>query len=206
MKKALFSQPIRSASYLVIVLLSLALLAFVTLWSSSTEVKALPEYSPRTGAACAACHVSAGGGGPRTLRGLLWGARGRPDKVPELPGMLIAPHVEDAVELYQIACGGCHGYKGEGLSAAGLTNTKIGYTSILSFTVRGIKPLGMPAFEGQFTDEQLETLVSYVTGLANGSIPPPSDTYALPPSLFRCDAATSESAFCNDTPPEIGGN
>lgn len=52
--------------------------------SDSNPVHALPEYSTHTGQACGTCHVNPGGGGPRTLRGLLWAAQGRPDVVPML--------------------------------------------------------------------------------------------------------------------------
>ena len=68
-----------------------------------------PEYATLTGEGCATCHVSPGGGGPRTLRGLLWAVRGKPAKVPTLPGVLIAPNVTDGAELYDIACAACHG-------------------------------------------------------------------------------------------------
>jgi hypothetical protein len=58
------------------------MLVFVT-WPSA---HALPEYATRTGQQCSTCHVNPAGGGPRTLRGLLWLAQGRPDQVPPLPG------------------------------------------------------------------------------------------------------------------------
>ncbi len=62
---------IRFAQYLAIAALALG----VTLWVAAQPVHALPEYAARTGESCATCHVSPGGGGPRTLRGLLWAAR-----------------------------------------------------------------------------------------------------------------------------------
>ncbi|MBI4631470.1 MAG: cytochrome c [Chloroflexi bacterium] len=94
------------------------------------------------------CHVSPGGGGPRTLRGLLWGARGKPDKVPTLPGVLIAPYVNDGAELYDIACAACHGKKAEGLFAIGLVGIDISKVSVRSFIERGITRSGMPSFQG----------------------------------------------------------
>jgi len=166
--------------------LTVILLTAMALWLGVSSVQALPEYAARTGEACAACHVSAGGGGPRTLRGLLWAARGRPDKVPALPNMLIAPRVTDAAELYDIACAGCHGLKGEGLFAIELIGTGIGPGATRTFILDGIPTFGMPGFEGQFTETQLKTLVAYVVGLGNGDIAPPLDKYPLQPGRLKC--------------------
>ncbi len=197
-----FSIPARD---LLPVLLIIPSLVVVFLLVSSKTVHALPEYATRTGEPCAVCHVSAGGGGPRTMRGLLWAAKGKPDKVPELPGLMIAPGVRDGIELYQIACGGCHGLKGEGLSARGLANTKIGQGTIQDFTLHGIPKLGMPSFEGLFTDYQMNTLVKFVAGLSSGEIPPPPDSYRLPPSILSC-SQLSDNPACNYAVTENGGN
>lgn len=116
--------------------------------SDSNPVHALPEYSTHTGQACGTCHVNPGGGGPRTLRGLLWAAQGRPDVVPMLENVLIAPGVEDGLELYDIACAGCHGFQAEGLFGIGLADTGIPKAAIRTFVWDGLVPLGMPAFEG----------------------------------------------------------
>ena len=196
------SIPIRN---LLPTLLIIPSLVIVILLVSSKTANALPEYSTRTGEPCAACHVSAGGGGPRTMRGLLWAARGKPDQVPEVPGLMIAPGVSEGVELYQVACGGCHGLKGEGLSAMGLANTKISQGAISDFTLHGIPALGMPSFEGLLTNSQMDTLVAFVTGLASGEIPPPPDYYHLPPPLLSCAQAPDNPA-CQYTISEIGGN
>jgi mono/diheme cytochrome c family protein len=196
------------ASVFIWMLLALcAVLALAALCNSSAF--ALPEYSTRTGETCAVCHVNPGGGGPRTLRGLLWAAQGRPDQVPSLPTALIAPGVESGEDLYAVACAGCHGTQAEGLFAMGLAQTGIGRSSIRSYIRDGIKSIGMPAFAGQFTDAQLEALVTYVAGLADGSIAPPLHAYPLPPVLFRCgpvqvdDAA---AAVCAHEAARRGGN
>ncbi len=203
--KRLFRKPIQSLKILFLIALSLIVVTGITLWAGSSTVYALPEYAARTGEPCAACHVSAGGGGPRTLRGLLWSARGRPDKVPDLPGMLIAPRVTDGMELYQIACAGCHGSKGEGLFAMGLVNTKISPSSIRAYTLVGIPKLGMPPFQGQFTPDQLSSLVKYVAGLSSGEIPPPVDAYPLPPAQFHCISGSAQPD-CSPGAQESGGN
>ncbi len=203
--KRLFQKPIRSLKYFILIALSLMIVVIVMLWAGSSTVYALPEYASRTGEPCAACHVSAGGGGPRTLRGLLWSARGRPDKVPDLPGILIAPRVTDGMELYQIACAGCHGTKGEGLFAMGLVNTKISPSSIRAYTLVGIPKLGMPSFPDQFTPDQLNSLVKYVAGLSTGQIPPPVDAYPLPPAHFHCISGSADPD-CSISAQESGGN
>ncbi len=180
---------IRFVQYAVAALLAVVLFAAVTLLAGARPVYALPEYAARTGEACATCHVSPGGGGPRTLRGLLWAARGRPNSVPPLPGVLIAPGVSDGSELYDIACAACHGPKGDGIFAIGLAGTRISRPAIRSFVVKGIPLSGMPAFKGQFTDTQLEALTTFVAGLASGELQPPPDTYPLlPAQLVRVPA------------------
>ena len=183
----LFPVLIRSGQYLIIVVMALSVFWVVTLWAGSRPAHALPEYATRTGEPCATCHVNPGGGGPRTLRGLLWSARGKADAVPQLPGMLAAPGVTDGGELYDIACAGCHGRKGEGLFAINLAGIGVSERAIRSFVVRGIPRSGMPAFESQFTDAQLDALVTFVAGLSSGEIAPPADEYPLPPPHFKCD-------------------
>lgn len=146
---------------------------------------ALPEYTNRTNEPCATCHVNPGGGGPRTLRGMLWTAQGRPDQVPKIEDTLLAPGVTNPIELFDAACAGCHGNKGEGLSATSLTEYYLTESLIRMVVERGIPRSGMPSFEGQLTDEQLETLVTFVKALSDGEIVPP-DSYALPPLVDAC--------------------
>lgn len=147
---------------------------------------ALPEYSERTGEPCATCHVNPGGGGPRTARGSLWVAQGRPDQVPELDNVLYAPGVEDGVELYDNACASCHGASGEGLFGVTITGSGITESQIWSTILLGLERSGMPGFEGQFSDKQFEALITYVTGIASGEIEPAPDTYPLPPGKLEC--------------------
>jgi mono/diheme cytochrome c family protein len=186
---------IRLGQYLIIVLLASITIWIASAWGDHRIAYALPEYASRTGEPCATCHVNPGGGGPRTLRGLLWSARGKPDAVPQLPGVLIAPGVSDGAELYDIACAGCHGRQGQGLFAISLVGIGVPERSIRSFVVRGIPRSGMPTFGGQFTESQLDALVTFVAGLASGEIAPPPDSYSLPPAQFKCSPA-SASAKC----------
>jgi mono/diheme cytochrome c family protein len=154
---------------------------------------ALPEYTGRTGESCGTCHVSAGGGGPRTLRGLLWSARGKPDAIPDLPGSLLAPGVADGLELYDIACAGCHGFTGEGLFAINLVGNGASRATNRSFILRGIPNTDMPSFEGQLTEEQIEILVDFVTGMSRGAVELPEE-YPLPRPELKCEPFEAGSA------------
>lgn len=153
---------------------------------NSPKAHALPEYANRTGESCATCHVDPGGGGPRTLRGMLWAAQGRPEKVPELQGILLAPGVEDGRELYEIACASCHGLKGEGLFGRKLARTGLRANKILTNILKGRISSGMPSFESLFTEAQLRALVDYVVSLANGEVEPLPQKFPLPRAEFDC--------------------
>ena len=159
---------------------------------------ALPEYAARTNESCSTCHVNPGGGGPRTLRGLLWAAQGKPDQVPELPAVLLAPGINDGADLWDIACASCHGGQGEGGFGVAIANSGLKANKIRSTIQRGRLRSGMPAFKGQFTDEQLETLVSYAEGLATGLMEPAPAALPLPAAEFTCQSQT--------TPVSCGGN
>lgn len=165
--------------------LALTIYLVGTRQSGITPAHALPEFSPRTGEPCAACHVNPGGSGPRTLRGLLWAAQGRPDKLPQLPGSMIPAEISSGLDLYDTACAGCHGYSGEGYFGINLAGRGISEAANRSFVLRGIPELGMPAFEGQFTAQQLDALVRFITELGEGQLP--LDEYPLPPPQLLCD-------------------
>jgi len=189
-----FPKLIRIIQILIIVTLATVVYYGITLQAGASPVHALPEYATRTSEPCATCHVNPGGGGPRTLRGLLWAARGRPDQVPVIPGLLVAPGVTRGAELYDIACAGCHGLQGEGLFGIGLVNTGVPKVAVRTFVQQGIVPLGMPSFEGQFTDEQLDALVDFVAGVANNEIEMDLH-YPLPAAEFKC-VPVSENFVC----------
>ena len=150
------------------------------------EVHSFPEYATRTNEACSACHVNPGGGGPRTLTGLLWTAQGRPDNIPQLENVLISPGVEDGIELFDIACQSCHGSSGEGSFGLALTSSGFPENKIRSAILRGRDRSGMPPFEGRFTDVQLDFLVDYVTGISSGEIDPAPLFYSLDQGYLSC--------------------
>jgi mono/diheme cytochrome c family protein len=186
---------LRSLQIASLAIIGLVIFFVIGLIVGEHPAHALPEYAQRTGESCAVCHVNPGGGGPRTLRGMLWSAQGNPDKVPELGNVLIAQGVESGAELYDIACAGCHGDYGEGLFGNAITLSGVRDSKVESSILRGRERSGMPAFEGRFTDEQLEALVEYVTGIASGMIEPLPASFPLPPVEYGC-APGVESSGC----------
>jgi hypothetical protein len=183
-----------SPTRLSLITLSVVLIIsiFLFFWGL-TPGHALPEYAMRTGEPCATCHVSPGGGGPRTLRGMLWSARGKPDKVPDLPNLLLAPGISNGDELYEIGCSSCHGKNGEGLFGVALTNSGMSDSKIHSQILAGRVRSGMPSFKGKFTNAQLDALVTYVAGLADGSIAPAPDSYPLDAGHLTCSPSAPNS-------------
>jgi len=176
----------KSAQIGALILLA-AITIFVTgLMTHESPAHALPEFASRTGEACGACHVNPGGGGPRTMAGLMWSAQGRPDMLPSLT-INLASGVTDGGELYDIGCAGCHGLSGEGLFGPTIVGSGLQERKIESTILRGRERSGMPAYEGQLTDNQLAALVTFVAGIASGEIDPPPVSYELPAGQFVCD-------------------
>jgi len=174
----------RRVTLFMATLVGVILLILTSLLFGKHTAYALPEYAQRTNESCSTCHVNPGGGGPRTMRGLIWAANGKPDAVPELPGVLLAPGVSNGAELYQIACASCHGVYGEGKVGLRLESGGVQENKIRSTILNGRRISGMPSFDGQFTDEQFEALVAYTVALENGQAEPTLNTYPLePPQL-----------------------
>lgn len=178
---------LKTLQYLTLAIIGTISIFLTGMFLGETPAHALPEYADRTGETCSTCHINPGGGGPRTLRGLLWSAQGRPDAVPELGNILLAPGVTDGVELYDAACASCHGSSGEGLFGAALVLSGLTEEKISDTILRGRERSGMPGFNGQLTDEQVKTLSAYVTGIASGSIDPAPLRYSLPRADFTCE-------------------
>jgi len=159
---------------------------------------ALPEYAARTGQSCATCHVNPGGGGPQTMRGLIWAASGKPDAAPELPGVLLAPDVEDGEELFQKACASCHGAYGEGMFGLKLKYSGVNEAKIRGNILRGRLQSGMPSFDGQFTPAQLEAVIAYTLALVNAEVEPAPAAYPLDVPQLQADSTAK--------PIPAGGN
>jgi cytochrome c5 len=152
--------------------IGLGVLAGVVLAGIWTPTHAYPEYTTRTGEQCTACHVNPAGGGPRTLRGLIWIAEGRPDEMPALPGGDQKPADEtvDGAALYDNRdCALCHGPVGEGDTATALTDREWPHDDLVSAIVDGVgtmKGYGAAAF----SEAELEALVTYVQAIGRGEI------------------------------------
>lgn len=126
------------------------------------------------------------------MRGLLWIADGRPDQARIFEGILLAPGVNDPQVLYDRACAACHGSQGEGGAATALLGFDFSESLTRRKILQGAPRFGMPNFQGQFTDEQMDTLVQYVSDLSSGQIVP-SESYALPPGELGCSSEDRES-------------
>jgi len=149
----------------------IGVLAGLLFFVSWPQVHAYPEYGDRTGQQCTACHINPAGGGPRTLRGLLWIADDRPDVVAELPA---APGSEDnaldgATLFARFECNRCHGFVGEG----GLAETLIGApwteAQLADILRNGTGPMKGYAPD-RMADEQMNALIPYVQAIGRGEI------------------------------------
>ncbi len=167
---------------------------------------ALPEYATRTGEPCATCHVNPAGGGPRTVRGNLWVAAGRPDKVPALPGaeQNDGAAATDAAALYaKFGCGGCHGAAGEGGAGPALNRRELPVDQI-SQVIRNGRGAMMAFKPGSMSDAELAAVVQYTQAIGRGEIKvaPLAGPHPLAPARLSCDRPTE----ADDAAPACGGN
>lgn len=186
--------------------LSLLLIIVVLVFSAAQPAQALPEYTERTGEPCSTCHINPAGGGSRTLRGLLWVAKGSPDQVPEVP-IVTPPGPPEVVgkQLYKQLCSGCHGVAGEGVWAASLIAEPLRASRVRDRTSAGVGI--MPAFGKRLTPEQLDAVVEYVMRLNTGKEPPPEKPTLLSPVKFGCSAvASTDDYFTRAWYSRCGGN
>ncbi len=164
---------------------------------------AYPEYTNRTGQQCTACHVSPAGGGPRTLRGLLWIAAGRPDEVPPLPGGDDgADEVADGPTLFdRFECSRCHGAVGEGGVAAALNAQPWTEAELAQIIRNGIDAMnGYPP--AVISDDDLAILIPYVQAMGRGEVQSTVVLYKRPLPPLRLDCAleslsSATSLGCN---------
>lgn len=166
--------------FLMLSILAVAVIVF----GAAAPAQALPEYTERTGEPCSTCHINPAGGGPRTLRGLLWVSKGMPDQVPEVP-LVVKPGTPEEVgkQLYKQLCGGCHGAAGEGVWAVGLTVEPLRASRVRDRISAGVGM--MPAFGKRLSAEQLDAVVAYVMYLNAGKESPERPTL-LPPVKWGC--------------------
>jgi hypothetical protein len=175
-------------------------------WPSARPTHALPEYATRTGQPCATCHVNPAGGGPRTLRGLLWLAQGRPDQVPLLPGSEegTGPTELDGATLFtKFECSRCHGPVGEGNIGPALNQAELPSAELVEI-IRNGKGIMKGYRSDVMSDEEMDAVIPYVQAIGRGEIQPTFilQKRLLPPAQLNCGA---ESAAL---PPrtDCGGN
>lgn len=195
------SKYLRSAAWIGLGVLA-GMLVFIT-WPSA---HALPEYATRTGQQCATCHVNPAGGGPRTLRGLLWLAQGRPDQVPPLPGSeeKAGETALDGATLFgKFECSRCHGPTGEGDIGPALNQAERATTELADIIrngtgiMNGYRPDVM-------SDEEMDALIPYVQAIGRGEIQASVilEKRLLPPAQLTCGAGQSDLPARTD----CGGN
>lgn len=153
-----------------------------------TPAHAYPEYTDRTGQQCTACHVNPAGGGPRTLRGLLWIAQGRPESVPALPGSEKSAAALDGPSLYaQFECSRCHGPVGEGDVGGPLVDREWPTDQIIDVIRNGYESMKgySPAV---MSDEEMNALIPYLQAIGRGEVKASIvlQKRLLPPARFVC--------------------
>lgn len=178
----------------------LGALAALALFAFQPAAHALPEYATRTGEPCATCHVNPAGGGPRTERGNLWIAAGRPDQVPPLPAGTAADassakttpagSANDGAALYTgLGCSGCHGAAGTGGAGPALNRGEIPADQLSQILRQGKGT--MPALPAGVPDAELAALVRYVTSLGGGQAAPQATGASRPsPPRLVCTSQT----------------
>ena len=178
------------------------------LFGAMPQAHALPEYATRTGEPCATCHVNPAGGGPRTARGALWIARGRPDTVPQAPqsSQVESPASADSSAvpgraLYaQFGCAACHGAAGEGASGPAL-NTTAAVAGVEQVIRKGRGT--MMAFKADsLSDPDLAAIVQFVRSLAGGPAEQTAGSQPVDPAAFVCASAPDGAAMIRS----CGGN
>ena len=144
------------------------------IFAARPAAHALPEYATRTGESCASCHVSPAGGGPRTVRGTLWIAAGRPDQVPPLPGAAdageaAAAPADDGALYAKFACAGCHGAAGEGGAGPALDRAELPADQVTQ-VIRNGRGTMMGLKSNTLSDAELAGLVRFVQAVGHGEV------------------------------------
>ena len=169
---------------------------------------ALPEYATRTGESCAACHVNQAGGGPRTMRGSLWIAAGRPDQIPPLPGSsertsAAAAPADDQALYEKFACAGCHGAAGEGGAGPALDKAELSADQ-LTQVIRNGKGTMMAYKPNTMSDAELAAVIRFTQAIGRGEVKAQAkiELRVRPPAQAVCGAGQ----VITPTVASCGGN
>ncbi len=112
-------------------------------------------------------------------------ARGKPDRVPEVP-VVVKPGPPEVIgpQLFASLCAGCHGATGEGVWAPALNQDPLQADRIHDLIAFGLGD--MPAFDKRLTPEQIDALVQFVRRINMGQAPQPPTKATLPPARLNC--------------------
>ena len=181
------SKHFRSAAWISLGVL-IGMLAFVA-WPSA---QALPEYATRTGQPCATCHVNPAGGGPRTLRGLLWLAQERPDQVPPLPGSEeeVGEATLDGAALFEkFQCSRCHDPSGEGDVGPALNQKELPTAELVEI-IRNGKGIMNGYRPEVMSDEEMDAVIQHAQAIGRGEVQSSLNMQKrlLPPAQLSCTA------------------
>jgi len=113
------------------------------IWMFSLDGK-IPSLTPR------------GGGGPLGALG-----PGRPGAAPPIATFTRAPNLTNGAQIYRSACQACHGATGEGGQGGGAALVNgLSHDGMMAIALTGKN--NMPAFQGSYSADELNDVVSYV--------------------------------------------
>jgi len=188
--------------------IGLGVIVGLLIFAARPTAHALPEYATRTGEPCATCHVNPAGGGPRTVRGSLWVAAGKPDVVPPLPGSpdqgsAAAVPVTDQALYEKFGCAGCHGAAGEGGAGPALNKAELPADQITQ-VVRNGRGTMMAFTSNTLSDADLAAIVRFVQAAGRGEVkaPPKIEPAAMRPAQAICGSGR----VITSTLTSCGGN
>jgi mono/diheme cytochrome c family protein len=201
--------------------IGLGALVGILIFAVRPAAHALPEYATRTGEPCATCHVNPAGGGPRTVRGSLWIAAGKPDKVPPLPGSQsregqvgseqssAAPlqgsstSLDERALYEKFACAGCHGAAGEGGAGPALNKAELPADQVTQ-VIRNGRGAMMAYKPATMSDAELAAVVRFVQAIGRGEVKAQAKTELR--SMEPAKAVCGAGEVITPTMTSCGGN
>ena len=191
-----------------VVWIALGAVVGTLLFAFRPVANALPEYSTRTGESCAACHVNPAGGGPRTVRGSLWIAAGRPDQVPPLPGSpdqgnAASAPADDQALYEKFGCAGCHGAAGEGGAGPALNKAELPADKVSQVIRQGTGTM-MGYKVSSMSDAELAAVTLFTQAIGRGDVE--AQQGAGPRTMGPAQLICGNGAISTPTLTSCGGN